>query len=558
MSSPSSQSTPAGPSDKSSINWRSVITALGGSVAVVGAAYTIYKLMSPSRSAPLPSVPDMTKEKKSKHDKKTTQTSGQSTTQSTTATPSTTPSTPSTTTAAPVVSATEANLTTPTTAENKQSVVVETESEGVASPPTTQQKKKKKSTSSSSSSSSSTSSAVKQISPEEVMKIQQQFSEAFEEAGLVGHISQRVEQQCRITVNKMVDVPAKFPNICRALGAQFLLTLHHIAVSNSVTEEDFDRLFSPEAKDMPNAWSLLDAPTDNKDETRLFDVLRLQVATNLHDTTKMIPVFDRMAVIHFDDMTEQELILLFTTAPLLGRWKLTRQLGDRLKKARKSNLSEFRGGHMDYMQIYELAREEVPNESKYNSEFFEWKQYRITQQRIRLKSVKGKAEVEQKLREEFADDQDPKQLTWKHVPLSSSSILMRCGALVQLMSCSNVDVTLVGPATDKTILCKGLFDMADNSDEYKRDGVTPHKYVRQTEKYNLSRVSAEKDLEGKNGHIDMEQLSEAEKGKEQYWKGTYVMNHFLKYKEEEEIDEVKTDPVLTVTFDLEMALLPAQ
>ncbi len=77
----------------------------------------------------------------------------------------------------------------------------------------------------------------------------------------------------------------------------------------------------------------------------------------------MAPVFDEV-MSHGDDMSYEEVVVAFTTAPLLGRWAATRALGDRILKVQE-NLEDFHRAALsrpdipDYQVLYNLAEEEA-------------------------------------------------------------------------------------------------------------------------------------------------------------------------------------------------------
>jgi hypothetical protein len=50
----------------------------------------------------------------------------------------------------------------------------------------------------------------------------------------------------------------------------------------------------------------------------------------MRDAQKMVPIFERV-VRRGGDMTHEETMVAFTTAPLLGRWRNFRDLGDKLE-----------------------------------------------------------------------------------------------------------------------------------------------------------------------------------------------------------------------------------
>ena len=144
--------------------------------------------------------------------------------------------------------------------------------------------------------------------------------------------------------------------------------------------------------------------------------MRIQVAQCLKDATLMLPIFDRMTSRPIDQFNDEELILLFTTAPLLGRWNQTVQLGDRLSTMH--DLSDFHGAPMDYQILYELAKVE---QAKGNVPVkqLQWRNYKITMQRIKLRSAECEDEaVLQSLDREFTYDGVK---TWKILPDTTRS-----------------------------------------------------------------------------------------------------------------------------------------
>jgi len=61
--------------------------------------------------------------------------------------------------------------------------------------------------------------------------------------------------------------------------------------------------------------------------------------SRLEDVSKLIPSFDRL-VSQGDEMTPEELVVAFTIAPILGRWRTIRELGDRLTRRELKVLPE--------------------------------------------------------------------------------------------------------------------------------------------------------------------------------------------------------------------------
>jgi hypothetical protein len=101
---------------------------------------------------------------------------------------------------------------------------------------------------------------------------------------------------------------------------------------------------------MQLAWKLLECRPSEPEEQVALDVMRIQVAQCMKDAARMVPIFDRMMASQgVSDPSDEVLILLFTMAPLLGRWKHTVELGDKL--ALVHNLHDFHHAPMDYQSV---------------------------------------------------------------------------------------------------------------------------------------------------------------------------------------------------------------
>jgi hypothetical protein len=283
---------------------------------------------------------------------------------------------------------------------------------------------------------------------------------------------------------------------------------------------------------MKLAWELLSCPSTSPEQSRALDVMRIQVAQCLKDPRLMLPIFDRMTARPVTDFNDEELILLFTTAPLLGRWTQTVQLGDRL--ATMHDLSDFHGAPMDYQILYELAKIE---QAKGNVplEQLQWKNYKIVMQRIKLRSAEcADQQVLASLEAEFTLDG---ARNWKTLPVHDALRLVRCGALSQLRSFSPVPLALVGPSSDTRIHAQGYAYLGEP------DAQGPPQ-AKQTETYELVSVHADQ-LD------EQDEATEVPRGAT-HWKGTYTM---VQEPTEDAAQKQHAMPKLKVTFDFEMAIV---
>lgn len=314
---------------------------------------------------------------------------------------------------------------------------------------------------------------------------------------------------------------------------------------------------------MEVAWSLLNLPLENSYETRQLDVLRIQVAQCLRDGKRMLTLLQRMSATPQQGWNVEESMLLYTAAPLLGRWDECVRFGDHLR-ARFPEAEVLHSSSMDYNELWRMAHEQR-HEGNAPLEQLLWKDFRVVSQRIRL--VKALCENKQILAElegqfsstngSLGPDGLPEK-PWQALEVGQGSELVRCGALAQCKSFSPAGIPLVGPADDKNIWVRGSFLMGD-------------KRSTQQETWRLKRV-ARSDMQGEpplsqEQQQQLQQQQDADgEAAEQYWKGTYVM---LQEQKEDSPPSLAASSVsssssspdsglasLCCTFELELILQP--
>ena len=235
-------------------------------------------------------------------------------------------------------------------------------------------------------------------------------------------------------------------------------------ITNAQVEEEFDRLMRQQLRDMAIAWRLLGDTRAGEEELgddgrRGLDLIRIQIAQNLKDAALILPVFERMMA-RSGQRADEELIVLFTIAPLLGRWRDVRSLGAQVNE-RLGSLEQFHEAPIDYSTLYDLALDAaqsppapLPTPPLAS---LQWAQYRIITQRIRLRDVQcADQDAVAQLRDEFGGGGGDE---WKNVNLQEAARghplrRHRAGQLVL-----HVPMTLVGPGDGQRIDCKGYADL---------------------------------------------------------------------------------------------------
>ena len=364
------------------------------------------------------------------------------------------------------------------------------------------------------------------------------------------HHDPTLEAQLRSSLTPLPLLLSR-PLPLRCLLAQYLLAVSTYHITNAQAEAEFDRLMRSQLHDMAIAWQLLGdgTPAGGPDEAELgeegrrgLDLIRIQVAQNLKDAGLIVGVFERMLA-RGGDRSDEELIVLFTIAPLLGRWREVRALGVQVRE-RLGSLEQFHEAPIDYSTLYELAVD--PSTSPPSPlptpplSTLQWTQYRILTQRIRLRDVQcADSDAVQQLREEFGGSGVDE---WKSVNLQEAARVIRCGAIVQANSFSTVPMTLVGPGDGRRIECKGYADLQAEC------------IVRQWEGY---RLACEVEEEMEEVEVGEEEGGVPGRGKrlrvrpgvDREWRGTYTMT-------QEKADEEGPGHFarIHVIFDLELTL----
>jgi hypothetical protein len=261
----------------------------------------------------------------------------------------------------------------------------------------------------------------------------------------------------------------------RSLAAHLLLAVNAHYLTNSQTEAEFHQLMRAQHRDMLVAWNLLACADESEWETRTLDILRIQVAQCLKDGALMLPLLERMSSHPPSSWNVEENMLLFTVAPLLGRWAATVRFGEHLKR-HFPDAGVLQMSSMDYDVLLELARERARTVGDAPIDQLLWRQYQITSQRLRLVDVQSSdPKMIEELESQFTDP-ETKERSWQALVTTAASEVVRCGAIAQLKSFSPAGVALVGPADSSSMFVRGRFQMHDGRQ-------------RQVETYHMHRVT---------------------------------------------------------------------
>lgn len=241
-------------------------------------------------------------------------------------------------------------------------------------------------------------------------------------------------------------------------------------------------------------------------------------------------------------------MLLYTAAPLLGRWDDCVRFGDLLRSKFPNCDAIHSSSSMDYAELWRMAHTQRAQGNALQSEIV-WRDYTITNQRIRLLSAEcANPTILAELEAQFSGDDGAAGGSsggrpWQPLEVGDSSELVRCGALAQCKSFSPAGIPLVGPADSHSIWVQGAFEMSDGRSV-------------QHETWKLRRAHR-RDMQGDT------HAANAEEGdfdpSEECWIGSYT----LVQREREDDASAAAAPssvpplaTLTCHFDLELTLVP--
>jgi hypothetical protein len=293
------------------------------------------------------------------------------------------------------------------------------------------------------------------------------------------------EEQRLLKILKAIN-PTKYEPKTRLAAAQWFILYHTIKTLSSQGVEEYKQCALQQKEDMEQTWRLLDCDRFSSSEQQASDLLRLDVGQRLKDAKKMAPVFDR--VFENPNISYEEIVVTFTTAPLLGKWRATRELGARIIE-RQQSLEDFHRAAMhrpdipDYAVLYEMAEAEAKHGDA-DLESLEWFGADLKDLKIRLNQVRCDDDDKRNEMEHSFDPQGNRD--WKDLPTGGDNNphrLLRFGAIAQMASLSTLPMQIVGPATSSRLRLSGRAELSipDHSGS-----------VVQTEEYLLEREEGDR------------------------------------------------------------------
>jgi hypothetical protein len=242
-------------------------------------------------------------------------------------------------------------------------------------------------------------------------------------------------------------------------------------------------------EDMYLAWELLAVPPYEPEEKRAFTLLRIEVARRLRDPRRMVEPFNQLRR-YLPEEREEEIVAAFTVAPLLGKWNLTRQLGDIIEDRGLSAGRHALGDGLHALHLAALFRQDIPDYEVLHAiagdeaKFGDNSECDLKFQQLKIMVCKRTAitvecdDVLQKHRVEtsYCASTPVRPLLPKHC-----SVITRTGAVATMISFSNSSILISGACRGNRMVMEGYATV---------NGANGGKY-RQTEEYVFRRTHGE-------------------------------------------------------------------
>mmetsp|Transcript_40696 Transcript_40696/g.65412 ORF Transcript_40696/g.65412 Transcript_40696/m.65412 type:complete len:465 (+) Transcript_40696:202-1596(+) len=254
----------------------------------------------------------------------------------------------------------------------------------------------------------------------------------------------------------------------RLLSARYLQLFYQSKCAQARSPESYKAAVDGHRADLEIAWKLLQcSPEEGSDEEVAVRLLALKVAKLLKDHQRMLPLFDSiLARMKGPDpvVVIQEALAAFTTAPYLGRWESTRELGqlciaNGVKLDDLHEMSQENPEIPDLQTLFGIAQRKVPGLSDKDvpPQKIRWTEYLIKGLRIKTRSVECDDEKKkQEVQENFEAEID----SFREINVPSETKIVRSGAISQMLSFSMDPIPMVGPASDSKMLVRGFVNTA--------------------------------------------------------------------------------------------------
>eukprot|EP00823_Brevimastigomonas_motovehiculus_P000753 TRINITY_DN1096_c0_g1_i1.p1 TRINITY_DN1096_c0_g1~~TRINITY_DN1096_c0_g1_i1.p1 ORF type:complete len:449 (-),score=103.38 TRINITY_DN1096_c0_g1_i1:1351-2697(-) len=289
-------------------------------------------------------------------------------------------------------------------------------------------------------------------------------------AELVEQLNERVQilqQEQKVTArdHELLECirktdPSEFQDKERFQVVQSIILIHALQAIQVSSEIETKLAEGDAKKDWPVCWNLLDFSEEAKqaiaeEDKRVLEQFKLDVAIRLEDKSKILSVFD--SIYKAGSLTEDELNILLTVAPNIGKWKAFQDIGRQLIALDEKALEKFhlisitRPEMVDYEHLYNITKDIEDADFKDIC----WKTY--TQKCVRVRKTSIQCSDEQKKKQ--LEEESGEGFVEMPLPPEGNKIQVM-GAFARTVSLTNlVPVPVTGPFSPSKFHLGGYIDI---------------------------------------------------------------------------------------------------
>ena len=230
--------------------------------------------------------------------------------------------------------------------------------------------------------------------------------------------------------------------------------------NNAVNMKLVNEFKKAQRKDMELGWNLLNIKNSNTQAGKTARVLKIEVAQRLEDSSKLKEAFDDLIS---RQLSQEELMVVFTAAPFLGEWKQMLKLGKKIEKIaggmEQLHMMSLQLPIPDFTLVYELCKKHKLQHTKIpNISELTWELYNVKSIKVKFKNVDC-GEFESKRKELLTEINKQGNIEWESVPSIEHVHIKRMGSLCQAVSFGEIPMMLNGPWLANKINVKGRTEM---------------------------------------------------------------------------------------------------
>jgi hypothetical protein len=294
----------------------------------------------------------------------------------------------------------------------------------------------------------------------------------------------------------------------RIQAAKFLINYYNVKSLIDSNINQFLQLQPQLYNDMQKAWELLNFPSNPSLQSQTFNseilTLQLTVASKLQDKFKLNQAFHQLFHTYsVQDLDDEALCTAFNAAPLLGRYKLTLELAQKVFKYHEKSIFHLavlsRPDIVDCTVLSDCSAQIIAelgeDYADASLELVEWEYYDIGHFTYCFRSVScADATLQRSYEQKYQREQSLRNASKlsRHDFSGSERKIIRSGCIINSFGLFGTTVPIAGFMRRNKLELRGYVEI------HKEKGNQPEKHLKHIEIYCLQRVEGNNQGKDKN------------------------------------------------------------